>query len=460
MYQPWKPRRKEALTVRNRQAHSLKGSKRRLNDAHFELVDDPRRQASVGHSMKSVLHTVVVSLMSGLTSSRACEVVTAGLGRAARKAFGIRERIADNTISRVLRMVATVQLVWALVRQVKAEHRRGNLKPEVVAMGVVAIDGKNAGTVHWKDLKRMCKVEGDGPEAIEAIRKVLAEKYPYAQLHVPKKGKPYAVVRVLNATLISSEAAVCIYTRPIEAETNEIGALPEALKELHAAYWNTSLFTTVTTDAGNTSLETTRQIRSYRWHFFCGIKANNGEIYAEGLRQLGYLGTAKAQASYSDKQNGKVVTYWVWVWDLGCEGYLDWDHARQVVRVRRVTEDLATGKRTVGNRYYVTSLSPQQLPPSQALKLSRAHWRIENNTHWTADTLLGQDRRRLALTTDPNGIVAVWVLAAIALNVLAVLRCLSRVGHTGRRPSWKEAIAYILTLVLRVRLDVTAFDAV
>jgi hypothetical protein len=66
------------------------------------------------------------------------------------------------------------------------------------------------------------------------------------------------------------------------------------------------------------------------------------------------------------------------------QGWLKWTHARQLTRVQRVTEDPATGKKTVGNRTYVSSETPAALEPRAALRISRAHFRCEDETHWTA----------------------------------------------------------------------------
>ena len=85
-------------------------------------------------------------------------------------------------------------------------------------------------------------------------------------------------------------------------------------------------------------------------------------------------------------------------------GWLDWTHARQLVRVQRTTEDQRTGEVTVGNRYYVTSRSTDALGPSTALKTCRAHWRCENNTHWILSLQVprarGQRQLRLRRARD------------------------------------------------------------
>ena len=86
--------------------------------------------------------------------------------------------------------------------------------------------------------------------------------------------------------------------------------------------------------------------------------------------------------------NGQVVTYHLWRYDLSDDGWLDWTHARQLVRIHRTAECQRTGEVTAGNRYYVRSRSPDTMSPRTALATCRAHWRCENNTHWTSDAEL------------------------------------------------------------------------
>ena len=196
--------------------------------------------------------------------------------------------------------------------------------------------------------------------------------------------------------LVSSEAAPCLHLRPIAGSTNEIGSRPELLDELKVVYGRSQLFGRITTDAGNTSLGAMSKVVQHGWHYLAQIKSEHGDLYAEAERLLGDRRRQRAHASYSDTQNGKAVTYSLWRYDLTEQGWLNWTHARQLIRVQRVTDNLATGEKTVGNRYYVSSEAPEALEPSAALRVSRAHWRCEDETHWTADAEMQEDRRRLA----------------------------------------------------------------
>ena len=173
---------------------------------------------------------------------------------------------------------------------------------------------------------------------------------------------------------------------------------------------------------------------------------------------LGGRRRARAAASYADVQNGQHITYHLWAHDLDGAGWLDWTHARQLLRALRIAENPQTGERTVGNRSYVTSLTPETFGPKAALSTTRAHWRCEEETHWTADAELGEDRRRLAWSRDPHGVLAVAALRMMALAILAVARRLSRLDYTRETPTWHQVAEHFLLALCGSVLETTAFD--
>jgi len=118
---------------------------------------------------------------------------------------------------------------------IKAEHRRGNLTPTVLSISTVAIDSRNVATLRWHDLCRVLDLDLHTANP-KKVKKRLAKEHPNVQFCEPQVGRPYALARVHTTTLISSKAAVCIHQRPIPGATNEIGAMPDLLDELHAAY--------------------------------------------------------------------------------------------------------------------------------------------------------------------------------------------------------------------------------
>lgn len=242
---------------------------------------------------------------------------------------------------------------------------------------------------------------------------------------------------------------------------NEIGALPELYRELHAAYGTTKLFEVVTTGAGNTSCETAGQAFECFGGYFAQIKSGHGEIHQEARRVLGRRRPCRARARYTDSAAGQVVTYSIWTHDLGSEGWMQWTHARQLIRIRRVAEpNDGIGPKTVGQRHYVTSRTPKQLNPMQALHLSRAHWRCENEPHWTADTQFFEDKRRLRFSRHPGGVLVVALLRAMAMVIMAVARKLSRTYQPKAKTAWAQVAEHFLLLMCATTLNTEAFDAV
>jgi len=71
-----------------------------------------------------------------------------------------------------------------------------------------------------------------------------------------------------------------------------------------------------------------------------------------------------------------------------------------------------------------------------------------------------EDRRRLAWSRHPNGILVVSVLRMIAIAILAVARKLSRMGYSLETPSWSQVAEHFLLQLCGAILDTKAFDTV
>jgi len=439
-----------------RQAATPKGIQRRIQDLELGRVRDPRQKAKVKYRLSALLAALVASMATMARSLREVEDRSEQIAHKRDLWLGISHRIADNTFGKVLPRLSFKALVKRLHAAVKAEKRRGNLEPIRLPIRTAAIDGKNVATLRWYDLCRVLDLD-PSKTTPKQVKRRLEKEYPNLQFCNPRDGRPYALARVHTVTLISSAAGCCIHQRPIEGATNEIGAMPAVLKELRSAYGRTGLVEMLTTDAGNTSLGVaTRIVDELRWHYFCQIKSEHGEVYREAERALG---RRRAPAfEYADNQNGYTVTYRVWCYDLGDDGWLSWTHGRQLVRVQRVAEHPTTGAKTVGNRYYVTSKTPEELKPEHALAVSRGHWRCEEETHWTADAMLREDRRQLAWSRHPNGVFVVSLLRMMALNILAVARKLSRIGDREEAPTWHQVALHFLLVLCEPTLCTKAFD--
>jgi hypothetical protein len=442
-----------------RQAATPNGFLRRTRDLQFERLRDRRCVAKVKHQLKALMTALVAGVVTRARSLRAVEQRTDQIGRKLGDCEGIKGRIADNTFGKLLQWLGLGDVLKRLHALIKAEHRRGNLAPTLLPCAAAAIDGKNVATLRWHDL---CRVLGLDPQKTSnaRVKQQLAKKYPQVQFCVPEQGRPYALARVHTVTLISSNAAPCIHQRPIPGHTNEIGAMPGLLRELHTIYGRTELFEVLTTDAGNTALKVNGQIvNDLHLDYFSQIKCEHGDIHQEAERALGRRRAREADFSYSDHQNGDVVTYQVWHQDLSDAGWLDWTHARQLVRVQRHAVNAATGRESRGNRYYVSSRTPQELTPTTALAISRAHWRCEEETHWTADAMLHEDLCRLAWSRHPNGVLVASAVRMIGLAILGIARKLSRLAYSKEVPTWRQVAEHFVLTLCASTLQTESFDA-
>ena len=454
-----------------RQAATPRGVERRVHDARFDTVGDPRQQAKVRFSLAGLLGLFTYAVASGASSLRAIETRSEQLRAIVREPLGLPdERVADNSLGAVLRAVSPSDLRRCLHQQVKAEARRGNLEPTLLACGlsVAAADGKALSTLRWRDLQQAARTvlaqtndtraeDPDWMPDVDDVRAVFGSRFPEVQLVQPEGQSMHGVLRMHRVTLVSSDAAVCIDQRPIEGATNEVGAMPSLLRDLFAAYGRTGLVDVITADAGNTSLAVARQIVEHGSDYFLSIKSPNGAPHEEALRVLGAADDRTVVMNHSEERSGQTVAYRVWTHALP-QGHLGWTHARQLVRVERVTVD-AAGECKTGNRYFVTSLDAGILTPADVLTLVRLHWRCENEGHWTSDAILGEDARRQTLARHPHAMVNASWLRMIAQNIVAVLRALSRMGRRLEKPRWASVLEHIAAVLFDTRLDAHRFDA-
>ena len=141
------------------------------------------------------------------------------------------------------------------------------------------------------------------------------------------------------------------------------------------------------------------------------------------------------------------MTYRMWrVKKLG--GWLDWEHARQFIRMERIV-DKPNAEPEIGNRYFITNLHCGRLQaPSQWVEMVRLYWRCENNNHWTSDVFFDEDARRTPWTTDPEAVYVMSFLRMLGLNILAVMRGMCRCEYTSGQLPWRE-IVFRAKVILR-----------
>jgi len=422
------------LRQQNRQPATKVGVLKRIRDSEVSDLPDRRGHQGRRYEFPSLINALILGIVCAMRALRDVERLSASLSASVRRKVGIGQRYSDTKLRDTLLSLDPSEVRQRLHRQVKAEHRRGNLVPVRLPISVAALDGKGLGKLDSWDHSDVQKVS-------------------------PKDQMPYGLARVHRVHLVSSKATVCIDQRPIPGDTNEIGAVCDTTRELIETYKHTNLFEAITADAGNSSVEHATLIHTANLGYVLAIKANNGDIFQEALRLLANLNGEEAERTQVRREKGATVTHRLWRITLPA-GYLRWTHSRQLVRVQRVVEK--TGKEPeVGDRYFVTNFVPGRLNGAQWLTLVRMHWRCENDGHWTADVVWKEDARRTPWCRVPAAVYALSMLRMIGLNILAVLRSQSRREWDSRPVPWKDVVEAVRFALLVPAISVSErFDLV
>lgn len=394
--------------------------KQRREALDFTGIADPRRRRGRRWSASTLLTTAVLSLMMLARSLRGAERLSADLADA-RRVKGLRRRLPDATLGDFLARVSAGSLRRHLHTQILAEHRRKALEPTVLPIRAIAVDGKNVATLK-KAVNRDC------------------------QRQSPKGQAPYWLYRVVNATLISSAAAVCIDQLPIPAATNDMGVFADFYDGLKRTYGRAGAFDLVSTDAGFTSVENATLVDDDHRAYWMALKGNQPDLLAEARRVLipqSWRELPAAQTSWESDSSRGWIRRELWRTDE-LAGWGDWTHLRQVVLTRvwkapgcpHGKEPVQGPPQLLEERVHITNLVRGRLNGDQLLALDRAHWRIENDLHGSLDIQWQEDHGRWV--RRGRGLQVTALLRAMAYNLLALLRAVHLRTVEARTATWEQ----------------------
>jgi hypothetical protein len=327
---------------------------------------------------------------------------------------GLVRRLPDSTLGDYLAQMSPAPLRRHLHQHVLAEHRRKALEPAVLPIRAIAIDGKNVATLDH-------------------------EANPDCQKQSPEGQAPHWLYRVVNATLISSAAAVCIDQLPIPADTNDMGVFPAFLAGLVRTYGRANLFDLISTDSGFCSEANARLIDDAQKAYWISLKDNQPDLKREAERVLLTMAKRSAPEAQTDWESDSSrgwIRRQIWRTDQ-MAGWGKWTHLRQVVLLRVLARDGRDGpERVLEDRYYLTNLVRGRLDGAQMLRLARAHWRIENDLHGALDIQWQEDHGRWV--QRGNGLPVTSLLRVLAYNLLALLRAVHLRTEAARHTAWTQ----------------------
>jgi hypothetical protein len=91
--------------------------------------------------------------------------------------------------------------------------------------------------------------------------------------------------------------------------------------------------------------------------------------------------------------------------------WLGWPGLQQVCRV--VHQTRRRGRWQIEVHYKITSVPAALAGPADLLRLSRAHWAIENHLHYVRDVTLGEDASRVRSGAAPQAMAAIRNLIVV-----------------------------------------------
>ena len=188
----------------------------------------------------------------------------------------------------------------------------------------------------------------------------------------------------------SASNAVVKQTR-LQAGENEISAakrlLPEA--DLRGKI--------VSGDAIFAQRELSRQVVAGGGDYLWQVKENQASLKKELADYFAKCGAHHPEVEtivQLDKGHGRIEVRHLSLSSRWADQW-EWPHISQVFKLEREAEEMRSGRKTVQERYGITSLGPAEANAARILELVRGHWGVENGLHYRRDVTFGEDKCRM-----------------------------------------------------------------
>ena len=168
---------------------------------------------------------------------------------------------------------------------------------------------------------------------------------------------------------------------------------------------------TVTADALHCHAAMTRAVRQAKAHYALGLKGNQSALLADAEAAFAAAGEDVPCWESREIRHGRQERRSAAILPAGGlardPGFTD------LAAIGRIeAERTIDGRVTTAVRYVVLS---KQLHPRKLLEVTRAHWSVENQLHWTLDVVFDEDDARTRKNYAPENLA---VIRRLALNIL------------------------------------------
>lgn len=384
-------------------------ARRAIRRAQFEWderVVDPRAAHNQRHAHHGILAVLAGAFACSRVNLRRIEDFSADLGAAARRRLGLSKRVSDTTLYRTLAKQRPAGLRETVRNQVRSLLEAKVVQHDRFRLKVASFDGKSL----WTSTS----------STVDGAKMAVDEK----------NGVVTASLMSLRAVLTSSSVAPCLDAEVIGDKTGESPAFRVLFPRVVENFGGQ--FDLVTADAGLTCRENARLVRDAGKHYLFALKGNQPKLF--GIAGQMFEGTPGGLKRRTEEvRNGARVVRELHTRTVNDVAELNLPGLQQLWRVRQQTwvgEKLVTEE----TRFFLSSLSPLELSPSEQLDLVRLHWAIENGHNWTMDVALLEDDAQPCQQSREAIEVVGW-LRILGYNLLSAWR--ARAADKDRRPpSW------------------------
>lgn len=388
-------------------------ARRALRRADFPWnaqVTDPRRAHNQRHDHHGLLWVLAAAFACGRACLRRAEDFSADLGTGARRALGVGRAISDTTLYRLLAKQGVRGLRETVWSQVHDYLRREVVGNDLFPFGVLSIDGKSL----WVSTR----------SSVEGAKTTID----------PASGVLTAALMSLRAVLTSSRVRPCLDAEVIGEKKGEAPAFRLMFPRLVEQF--SAHFRIVTADAGLTCRENAALVEAAGKHYLFALRENQKKLHALAITMLEQ---APLKVRTEDHRNGALIVRELRTVTVSDDPQLDFPGIRQLWSLRRrVTLYGASAPVSDEVRYFVSSIPPTLLSPTQQLDLVRLHWGIENGHNWTMDVALAEDDAQPCQLTREAIEVVGW-LRILGYNLLSAWR--AQAPKKDRQPlSWSRCM--------------------
>ena len=234
-----------------------------------------------------------------------------------------------------------------------------------------------------------------------------------------------AALHLVNAW--SNDLQACLGQVAVDADSNEITAVPKLLEMLNLDG------AVVTLDAMHCQTETVQAIRNKGADYIVPVKGNQPTLHQE-IQQLfekagdvDYDVPGLRRHTTTEEAHGRSERreYFVMPAPAALREALPWTDLSTIGMVYRERETAhGASHETV---FFISSLSKNA---KNIAKYVRGHWGVENSLHWSMDVTFGEDKSRIRLGNGPE-IAAVF--RRLALTILKQDTTVKKTSIRGKR---------------------------